>query len=83
MSEEPADAVVVNKPISSLIANSPDSPLIPEARADIEATIKNELLKDVSLDEVRELVQFIRSGGLRRAASPHDLPDEFDEFRLG
>jgi len=79
MSEEMPEGKVVDRPVSSLIANNPDAPLIPEARAELEATIKAELLKDVSLEEVRELIQFIRNGGLKRAASPNDHPDEFDE----
>lgn len=67
--------------VSSLIANNPDAPTIPVARAEVEAEIKAELLKDVSLDEVRDLIQFIRGGGLKKATqSPYDAPDEFDEF---
>jgi hypothetical protein len=67
--------------VSSLIANNPEAPAMPAVRAEIEAEIKAELLKDVSLDEVRELIQFIRGGGLKKAsASPYDAPDEFDEW---
>ena len=66
--------------VSALIANNPDSPLVPAARAEIEAEIKAELLKDVSLEEVRDLIQFIRGGGLKRPQSSNDAADEFDEY---
>src|SRR4030095_732890 len=73
-------AVELEKPtrISSLVANVPEAPN--EVRAEAEEKIKAELLKDISLEEVRSLVQFIRNGGLNKAASPHDPPDEFDEY---
>lgn len=66
--------------VSSLVANNPDEPALPAARAEVEAEIKAELLKDVSLEEVRDLIQFIRGGGLKQQNSSQDAPDSFDEF---
>lgn len=82
MAEEVIEAIKTSKPadqrVSSLVANNPDSPMVPEIRSEIEAEIKAELLKDVSLEEIRELVGFVRNGGLKKS-TPNDHPDEFDE----
>lgn len=62
----------------SIVANTPES-VKPESslmRTRAEEMLKAELLKDLSLDDVRLMVQTIKSGVLTNS---QDAPDSFDE----
>ena len=63
--------------VSNLVANSPVAPT--QVRRDLEDKIKMELLADLSLEDVRNLVKLIKSGG-KLPVGQEEYPDEFDEF---
>ena len=62
--------------VSSLVANKPESPA--EEAARLEEAAKAELLKELSLEDVRNLVAMVRNNTLPVSQQSH--PDEFDEF---
>jgi hypothetical protein len=66
--------------VSALIANNPASDgRTPElVRKEVEDKIKAELLKDLSLEDVRNMIQMVKSG-IKPQAGPTEYPDEFDE----
>lgn len=62
--------------VSSLVANKPETP--EEQAARLEEAAKAELLKELSLEDVRNLVSMIRNNTLPTSQQSH--PDSFDEF---
>jgi hypothetical protein len=64
------------KRVSSLVSNSPDAST-EAVNAEVEAEIKAELLKELSVAEVRQMIDVVKSGAF---TNPRDAPDEFDEF---
>jgi|SRR5262252_3577332 len=61
----------------SIIANDPDKVAGQMTTAEIEAQVKEELLKELSVDDIRQMIQLAKSGF---AKPSHDYPDEFDEY---
>src|SRR4029077_2093678 len=64
----------------SLVANDPNAPQTIKLRQEAEDQLKMELLRELSLDDVRQIVNAVRSGALDQVTHPHDSPDSFDEY---
>jgi len=68
------------EPNNSLVSNDPNAPSAIKLREDAENALKAELLKEISLEDVRLIVDAVRSGAIDRVVHPHDSPDTFDEY---
>lgn len=62
--------------VSNLVANKPESP--EEEASRLEEAAKAELLKGLSLEDVRNLVQMVRNNTLPASQQSHT--DSFDEY---
>jgi len=61
----------------SIIANDPSNVVGQLSTEEIEAQVKNELLKELSVDDIRQMIQLAKSGAMH---DPTDFPDTFDEY---
>lgn len=62
--------------VSPLVANKPESP--EEEQIRLEEAAKSELLKELSLEDVRNLVSMVRNNSIPMSQQSHT--DTFDEF---
>lgn len=60
----------------SIVSNSPAAQNIDTQRKAVEDELKAELLKELSLDDVRQIITLAKSG----TVYSHDAPDSFDEL---
>lgn len=61
---------------TSIIANTPEITQSVEVKAKAEEALKMELLKELSIDDVRAMILAAKSGAFTNS---HDEPDTFDE----
>lgn len=61
----------------SIIANDPNQVAGQLSTAEIEAQVKAELLAELSVDDIRQMIQLAKSGFVK---APNEYPDSFDEY---
>lgn len=61
----------------SIIANDPSRVSGQSSTEEIEAQVKAELLKELSVDDIRQMINLAKTGF---AQTPTDYPDTFDEY---
>jgi hypothetical protein len=61
----------------SIIANDPAHVAGQLSTEDIEEEVKRELLKELSVDDIRQMITLAKSGF---AKAPNEYPDSFDEY---
>jgi len=62
---------------SSIIANDPNKVSGQSSTDEIEAQVKAELLKELSVDDIRQMINLAKTGFVK---DPTDYPDTFDEY---
>jgi hypothetical protein len=65
-------------PESSIIANDPNHSAGQYSTDEVEAQVKAELLKELSVDDIRQMISLAKSGF--SSVRSEDLPDTFDEY---
>lgn len=63
----------------SIIANDPNKVGAQLSTDDVEAQVKAELLKELSVDDIRSMIAMAKTGFVQ-ASRPEDYPDSFDEY---
>lgn len=80
MTDESTETTNQDQPVSSLVANNPSVQNDPNSsdamRKQVEDELKAELLRDLSLDDVRNLVTMAKSG----YAGGMEAPNTFDDL---
>src|SRR6516162_9211144 len=62
----------------SIIANDPNKVGSQYSAEEIEAQVKAELLKELSVDDIRQMINLAKTGF--KVSDPTDYPDTFDEY---
>jgi len=63
----------------SIIANDPNKVGSQYSAEEVEAQVKAELLKELSVDDIRQMISLAKAGFVSHGR-PEDFPDSFDEY---